>query len=499
MAVAVEVDGAAGVLLVTDRLFAGKTFTKQDVRLFEALAGHASSTLRNVRLVDKIRLDSAKRDREARQDPLTGMPNRREFQAQFEAIAGDGGCAVMMLDLDDFKEINDTLGHGAGDDVLREIGRRLEEAADGVVARLGGDEFAILLPRVADVHDALVRAESLIEVIRRPVALHEANLAVGASIGIAMHPLHGDTADILLTHADIAMYAAKVAGTSIEVYLAEPENGRHRRLALAAQMDAAIADGSITLWYQPKTTAGTGTLIGVEALVRWIHPVYGLVAPVEILPIAERTGLMRRLTDHLLETALRQQSLWRAGGLDLTVAVNITTRDLLDEKFPSVVARLVALAGGEPGRLTLEITESGIMRDFDRCVTVLDGLAGIGVKLSIDDFGTGYSSLAYLERLPVSEVKIDRSFVQRLANPDHNPTVLRSTIEMSHLLGLSVVAEGVETEQDLDILTNLGADIIQGFLLGRPMPAASLAPWSRATGDERRRTILSDDGVRAAV
>ncbi|QTE27967.1 putative bifunctional diguanylate cyclase/phosphodiesterase [Pengzhenrongella sicca] len=480
MAVVVQVEGVAGVLIVTDRLFAGKTFTEQDLRLFEALAGHAAITIQNARLVDVIQTEATKRDREARHDPLTGLPNRREFQSRFLAVAAAESCAVMMLDLDEFKEINDTLGHGAGDQVLREIGRRLKLATDGVVARLGGDEFAILLPGVADLSEALVRGQSLLEEIRRPVALDDANLAVGASIGIAMYPMHGSTSDTLLTRADVAMYAAKVAGTGIAVYTPEPENGRHRRLSLAAQMDAAIADGAITLWYQPKTDPATGRLLGVEALVRWIHPVYGLVAPAEILPVAERTGLVRRLTDHLLETALRQQAVWLAAGLDLTVAVNITTRDLLDETLPLVVQRLVAESGGRPERLTLEITETGIMRDFDRCLTVLTAVAGTGVRLSIDDFGTGYSSLAYLERLPVSEVKIDRSFVERLTNPTHDPTVLLSTIEMSHRLGLSVVAEGVETQPVLDVLVELGVDVVQGFRVARPMAAADIEPWSRA-------------------
>jgi diguanylate cyclase (GGDEF)-like protein len=477
MAVPVLIEGAVGVLIVADRLFAGKSFTPQDLRLFEALSGHASVTLHNASLVDAMRSAAAVRDHEARHDPLTGLPNRREFHARFGALAASGEVAVLMLDLDDFKEINDTLGHGAGDHVLREIGRRLTEAPDGMVARLGGDEFVILLTGVPTADRARARAAALLQDIRRPVALDDVNLVVGGSIGIALYPSHGETSDALLTHADVAMYAAKAAGTGVEVYTPEPESGRHRRLALAAQMEAAIASGAITLWYQPKLQAGTGAPVGVEGLVRWIHPVYGLVSPAEILPVAERTGLMRRLTDHLLQTALSQQACWRAAGLDLTVAVNITTRDLLDEKLPLIVARQVRAAGGRPENLTLEITESGIMRDFDRCLAVLDRLALIGVKLSIDDFGTGYSSLAYLERLPVSEVKIDRSFVARLADHNHNATVLQSAISMSHALGLSVVTEGVETQHLQDALTELGADVLQGFHLGRPMPAADVAPW----------------------
>ncbi|WP_407344524.1 putative bifunctional diguanylate cyclase/phosphodiesterase [Pengzhenrongella phosphoraccumulans] len=487
MAVRLPIDGVDGVLIVTDRLFTGRTFAKQDLRLFEALAGHAAITLQNARLVDTIRSDAAKRDHDARHDPLTGLPNRREFQESFDAIAADHGGAVVMVDLDDFKEINDTLGHGAGNDVLREIGRRLQSVSDGVVARLGGDEFAVLLPDVDRV-GAIASAEGFLEAIRRPVAVDDVFLAVGASIGIAMHPLHGTTSDMLLTHADVAMYAAKVGGTRIEIYAPEPESGRHRRLALAAQMESAIGEGAITLWYQPKCDAATGVCVGVEALVRWIHPLYGLVSPAEILPVAERTGLVRRLTDHLIATALRQQAEWREQGLDLTVAVNITTRDLLDEQLPSIVDSLLTRSGGTSQRLTLEITESGIMRDLDRCLTVLDGLAAIGIKLSIDDFGTGYSSLAYLERLPVSEVKIDQSFVQRLADPSHNSTVLQSTIQMSHQLGLSVVAEGVETEPVLAALVRLGVDVIQGYHLAFPMPAVEIAPWSLAAIRDPRRS-----------
>ncbi|MGV8967744.1 MAG: putative bifunctional diguanylate cyclase/phosphodiesterase [Cellulomonas sp.] len=487
MAVRLTIDGADGVLIVTDRLFTGRTFTVQDLRLFEALGGHAAITLQNARLVDVIRSDAARRDHEARHDPLTGLPNRREFQERFEVVAVDHAGAVLMVDLDDFKEINDTLGHGAGNDVLREVGRRLQGATEGVVARLGGDEYAVILSDVDRV-GALATAERFLEAIRRPVAVDDVFLAVGASIGIAMYPLHGTTSDVLLTHADVAMYAAKVAGTRIEIYAPEPENGRHRRLALAAQMEAAIADDAITLWFQPKCEAASGACVGVEALVRWIHPIYGLVSPAEILPVAERTGLMRRLTDHLIATALRQQAVWREQGLDLTVAVNITTRDLLDEQLPAIVDRLLTLSGGSSQRLTLEITESGIMRDLDRCLTVLDGLAAIGIKLSIDDFGTGYSSLAYLERLPVSEVKIDQSFVRRLTDPGHNSTVLQSTIQMSHQLGLSVVAEGVETAPVLDALVRLGVDVIQGYHLAYPMPADEIAPWSLEAGRDGRRS-----------
>ncbi|OIQ91765.1 phytochrome-like protein cph2 [mine drainage metagenome] len=482
MAVPIDIDGMTAVLVVADRLFTGRSFSEQDLHLFEALAGHASITLQNARLVDIMRKDAATRDHEARHDPLTGLPNRRELHTRFEDVARDGELAMLMLDLDDFKEINDTLGHDAGDHVLREIGRRLQETTTGVVARLGGDEFAILLPGVGDPGDALEQGASLLDAIRKPVALNDVNLVVGGSIGVALYPVHGESSDILLTHADVAMYSAKVAGTGIETYTPDPETGRHRRLALAAQMEAAIENGGITLWYQPKLDTTTGDLVGVEGLVRWIHPVYGLVSPAEIIPVAERTGLVRRLTDHLLETALRQQAVWRVAGLDVTVAVNITTRDLVDDKLPLMVERLVAESGGRPDRLTLEITESGIMRDLDRSLGILDGLAAIGVKLSIDDFGTGYSSLAYLERLPVSEVKIDRSFVQWLSDPSHNSTVLQSTIQMSHALGLSVVAEGVESQPVWDILATLGADVIQGYHVAYPMPASAVAAWCRPAG-----------------
>jgi diguanylate cyclase (GGDEF)-like protein len=477
MAVPVTIEGVIGVLIVANRLFAGKTFTHQDLRLFEALAGHASSTLQNARLADMIRSDARARDHDARHDPLTGLPNRHEFHLRFQTAATGSPLAVLMIDLDDFKEINDTLGRRAGDQVLMEIGNRLQQTSDGVVARLSGDEFVVLLSGVVDAIGAVTQAEALLDAIRQPVVLGDVSLVVSASIGIALHPLHGATSDVLLTHADIATYVAKGARTSIELYTPDPESGRHRRLALAAQMEAAIDSGSITLWYQPKLDAKTGKLVGVEGLVRWIHPVYGLVSPSEILPVAERTGLIRRLTDHLLETALLQQAQWRSAGLDMTVAVNITTRDLLDERLPVVVSRLISESGTRPDRLTLEITESGIMRDLDRCLGVLDCLAALGVKLSIDDFGTGYSSLAYLERLPVSEVKIDRSFVERLADPDHNSTVLRSTIQMSHTLGLSVVAEGVETQQVRETLVILGADVIQGFHMAYPMPTAAFAAW----------------------
>jgi EAL domain-containing protein (putative c-di-GMP-specific phosphodiesterase class I) len=275
----------------------------------------------------------------------------------------------------------------------------------------------------------------------------------------------------VLIAADSAMWQAKSSRAAVHVHVAEDELDRARRLRLAAALEGALADGDIEVWYQPQAVTCTGAVVAAEALVRWTHPVYGAVPPPEIVALAERTGQMRRLTDYVLRTALHQVAAWSRLGLALDVAVNVTTQDLADEALPVVVARLLAETGVDHGSLTLEITESGVMRDVERCLAVLDRLAALGVRLSVDDFGTGYSSLSYLQRLPVHEVKVDRSFVMRLAHDSGDLTMVRSIVDLGHALGLSVVAEGVETAEVLRLLADLDVDVVQGYHLGGPMPA----------------------------
>ena len=480
MAAPLRAEGAVyAVLLVRDRTFQGETFTGQDLRLFETLAAHAAVALDKARLVDRLRRLATQREHEARHDPLTGLPNRRAFQEALRAaIEADRPGAVLFLDLDDFKDVNDTLGHGAGDVLLGEVGRRLQGVTDGVVARLGGDEFALLLTDT-DADEAAARARLVLETVTRPVQVEQVTLRTAVSIGVALLPDHGPTTEEILRHADVAMYAAKNAGTGVEVYRPEDGQAVQRKLVLAADLPAAIDERRLEVWYQPQADAQTGRVVGMEALLRWTHPVYGPVPPPEVVALAERTGLGRRLTDAVLGTALRQRADWAAAGLTLTISVNVTAADLHDDRLPDVVTGLLHSTGTAAQDVTLEITESGVMSDAVRCLAVLDRLAEIGVRLAVDDFGTGYSSLAYLERLPVHEVKIDRSFVRALDEGAHD-TVVRATVALAHDLGMAVVAEGIESGASWMRLADLGAEVVQGYALARPLPAAETLAWLRA-------------------
>ncbi len=481
-------DGVHGVAIIEGRPAPEVRLGTSERRLLAAVASHSAVALQSCLLVERVQSEAAARSFDAHHDSLTGLPNRRRLQRDLESMCNSGTGAILLLDLDDFKDINDTLGQEAGDDVLREVARRLRQGAAGVVARLGGDEFAVLLPGAVDEHRARERARGVFSLIREnPVTVRGVSLLVNPSIGVALLPDHGSTVEELLVHADAAMYSAKDSGTGVEVYAPDIDCSSHQRLVLASEVDQALSDGQIVPWFQPQVRARDGQLMGVEALVRWEHPRYGLVTPADVLAVVDRTGRMRRLTDRMIELSLRQQRLWAKSGVDLVVAVNATMRDLHDEHFPDAVDELLRSAGAQPGQLTIEITESSVMRDPQRCIRVLQGLAEVGVRISVDDFGDGYSSLAYLERLPLDEVKIDRSFVTRLADEFGRPTavgdtVIRATVDLAHALGLVVVAEGVEDSRVSEVLTDLSVDLLQGYHHGFPAPAAELTARWPATG-----------------
>jgi len=465
------------VLSVSDRSFQGQTFTVEDLRLFETLAAHAAVALDKARLLDRLRRIAAEREHEARHDPLTGLPNRRAFHEAVTALTAQAGTgAVFFLDLDDFKDVNDTLGHDAGDALLHQTGARLQAACAGMVARLGGDEFAVLLPGICG-DQALLQARDLLSAVGRPVSLHPVTLLTKVSIGIALLPDHGTDTNEILRHADVAMYEAKRAGTGVEMY--RPEDGRAvaRKLVLAGDLPAAIESHRFAVCYQPQADAATGRIVGAEALLRWKHPTYGHIPPPEIVSLAERIGCLRLLTNAVLEDALHQRATWAASGFDLNISVNVTALDLADEGLPDVVSVLLASTGTPAPALTLEITEQSVMGDPERCLAVLDRLAELGIRLSVDDFGTGYSSLAYLERLPVHEVKIDRSFVQRLEQQKSDTTVIGATVTLAHDLGMHVVAEGVETRTAWARVAALGCELVQGYVLSRPLAAQDTIPW----------------------
>jgi diguanylate cyclase (GGDEF)-like protein len=389
------------------------------------------------------------------------------------------------MDLDRFKEVNDTLGHHAGDLLLERVAERLQGVVrDGdAVARLGGDEFAVLLPRVTDAEHALATAARIRAELERPFQVEGLEVDSPPSIGVALFPDHGVDLETLLRHGDVAMYAAKARQGGIEIYRPEHDRLSPDRLSLVAELRRAIDEAELVVYYQPKADLLTGEVSAVEALVRWAHPERGLVPPDEFIAIAEQTGLIRPLAAFVLEESLRQCAAWAAEGLELDVSVNLSARNLDDAELPDQVAALLERTGVPAHRLQLEITETTLMGDPARAKQVLGRLDAMGIGLSLDDFGIGSSSLAYLRELPFAELKIDRSFVQRMAAEENYALIVRTTIAMSQGLGLRVVAEGVETEEVWGLLADLGCDQAQGYVLTRPIPAVELRAWIQARSD----------------
>jgi diguanylate cyclase (GGDEF)-like protein len=442
----------------------------------------------------KLRRQATENEYLALHDTLTGLPNRSLFhdragRAILSAKRAGGTVALVLLDLDRFKEVNDTLGHPNGDLMLQEIGGRLHSVLreSDTVARLGGDEFGLLLPTVADDADALRVAEKVRSALRRPFELQGVRLDLEASIGIALYPKHGEDVDTLLQRADVAMYLAKEDHAGCQLYAADRDEYSPSKLALVAELRRGIDEGELFLHYQPKASLTNDRIVGVEALVRWQHPERGVVPPDEFVPLAERTGLTHALTLFVLAEGLGQLHQWLDGGLDLDLAVNLSARDLLDESLPATIVELLAANDVPAARLELEITESVILADPLRARRILLALSDIGVRIAIDDYGSGYSSLSYLKHLPVNGIKIDRSFVLNMARDASDAVIVRSTIELGHSLGLTVVAEGVETAANWETLKAFGCELAQGFYLSRPVPADQIAPFLRrqaARGDE---------------
>jgi diguanylate cyclase (GGDEF)-like protein len=500
--------GGRGLLLMGGRLGLLTPFTEDDVRLCQTVANHASVLLENGRLVDRLRDEVADKEHQASHDALTGLPNRSLFhervqRAVLDARGSGSAVAVMLLDLDRFKEVNDTLGHHIGDDLLQEVGKRLRESvkAGDTVARLGGDEFAILLPSVRDGAQAVEVASRARRALEAPFEMGELTLVVGASLGIALAPEHGDLATVLLQRADVAMYAAKTAHAGVVVYSAEVDTHSPRRLALVGELRKAIERDELLVHFQPKADALTGRITGAEALVRWLHPTEGPISPDEFIPIAERTGMIHDLTDRVLEQSLHQCAAWRRAGRRIDVAVNVSAGSLLDLDFPEQVRAHLDAASVAPSSLTLEITESSIMADPKRSLRVLSALSAMGVRLAIDDFGTGYSSLSQLKQMPVDELKIDRSFIQDMISDDDDATIVRSTVDLGHNLGLRLVAEGVEDAETWRRLRTLGCDVVQGYYLSRPLEAHSFERWLAEwdSGIEQRILPPVDERARRVV
>jgi diguanylate cyclase (GGDEF)-like protein len=438
------------------------------------------------RVTRRIQRQMERIEHQAHHDELTALPNRAGFRelvapALVDAWRDGRSAAVLMLDLDRFKEINDALGHASGDLLLQAVVGRVEAVVGEhtLVARLGGDELALFL-QDGGAPEAMALADRVRATFDEPVPVDGVPLAVSASVGVALYPDHGISAELLLQRADVAMYTAKRRRTGVELYDPAVDTNDATRLALVSELREGLEREEIVVHWQPQVDLATGGVVAMEALARWNHPRRGLLLPGDFIAIAEHTGTTRALTTYMLDRAVRQAAAWAAAGTPVAVAVNLSMVDLLDLSLPDEIERLLEREGVEAARLELEITESTIMADPARVRDVVTRLHELGVRLAIDDFGTGYSSLTYLKRLPVDVLKIDRSFVSGMASDESDRAIVRSTVDLAHNLGLTVVAEGVETAALWDELRQLGCDVAQGWHVGHPVPVEDATAFLQA-------------------
>ncbi|MCB0968414.1 MAG: EAL domain-containing protein [Ilumatobacter sp.] len=467
-------DRLFAVLIVAERNVQRFRFTDADLARLRNMADQIAVSLRRGLLHEQL-------EYEARHDALTGLAGRTLFEWTVRAALADRGgrqAAVMMLDLDRFKEVNDTLGHHAGDELLIEFSRRMSETLgpDDMLARLAGDEFALLCFR-DDVDELVAFARECVELGGRPVVLDGLEIVVTVSMGVAV--IEDDETDPMqpIRRADIAMYNAKWQRSGVELYRDEIDRRTPARLSMLGDLRTAIERDEIDVVFQPKLELQSGRIVGAEALVRWTSATRGVVSPAEFVRVAEDTGLIKDLTDLVLRRGIAALRLFDDAGLDLRLAINLSTHDLFDTKLPARVLTQLELHGVQPSYLTLEITESSLLVDAPRTRGTIDDLHDAGFRLAIDDFGTGYSSLSYLRRLPVQELKIDQSFVSGMLLDPQDEVIVRSTIDLGHNLQLSVVAEGVEDDDTLRALTAMGCDVAQGFGIARPLTAPELIAW----------------------
>jgi len=413
-------------------------------------------------------------------DSLTKLPNRKLFidrlkQQISSATRNQESFAVLLLDLDRFKEVNDTLGHAVGDILLAQLGPRLQNALrkNDTIARMGGDEFLILLPQVNQ-DTVTTISNKILEALTKPIIVNEYVLDITASIGCAIYPHHGTDVKSLIKQADVAMYHAKRNQLSLSVYNKNFDAHSIEKLGLVGELRQAISNKELELVYQPKINLLSGEYIGVEALTRWHHAERGEIPPSEFILLAEQTGLINQITRWVLETAVNQCKSWHKLGLTLSTSINLSAKDLHDPSLPELLKELLAENPACAQYITLELTESAIMTDVRSSLKILNILNDMGIKLSIDDFGTGYSSLEYLARLPVTELKIDQSFVAKMVSSQNERVIVRSTIELAHNLGLHVVAEGVEEAETINMLKALQCDVAQGFYINRPASSSEI-------------------------
>ena len=475
---------AFGCLAVANRLGGELArFGTDELTLLETLAAHAGVAVENSRLVDRLRFD-------AYHDALTELPNRRRTMSVLEdsiSITVPGEIvAIMMFDVDGMRDINDSVGHSAGDKLIVEVGRRLRDAAPASahIGRIDGDEFAVVL-RLPDTSAAVELAGRIRAALQEPCSIGSINVDIDAAVGIAVHPDSGDKADALLQRADVATQTAKNVSSGVQVYNVGLESSSVRRLGLAGDLRRAFDSGELYVHYQPKISLQDRTMVGVECLARWRHPSHGDVSPEDFVPVAEHTGLLGRLTEFVLRDGLSRMEGWKNAGYELGIAVNLSPRTLADTDFPDLVRGLLTEFGLPAERLTLEITEDGMVSAGGKTSQTLRRLRDLGVRLSVDDFGKGYSSLAYLRRLPAQEIKIDRTFVQGMATDEGDLAIVRAVVDLARHFNMTVVAEGVESEMTQSLLTEIGCDIAQGFYFSRPLSADRLLAWMAAQTAER--------------
>jgi len=472
---------AIGAIIALDRDEQVDSFDEDDLRLFESLVAHASDNLDRARLVEELRYEVEAKSHQATHDALTGLPNRVLFLTRAaEALGENAGVAIVLLDIDRFKDVNDTLGHTIGDRLLCEVSERLQRAVSGraTVARLGGDEFALLIAGITAEEAAIAIVNDLNRELSRPIRMDGLSIRVKASSGISLAPTHGDDVTLLLQRADIAMYLAKERHSGVEVYSVEHDQSMPRWLMLGGLLTHALEEKTeLKVVYQPVASVTTRQITQVEALVRWYNPEQGAIPPDEFVTIAEQMGMVSQITDFVLAEACAQLVRWREAGIDIGIAVNVSGREFSDGGLVDRVAHHLQANDVRPGLLTLEVTETEVMDDLAQAGRVLEALESLGVRIAIDDYGTGYSSLAYLHRLPVHKLKIDKSFVSNLPSDLSNAIIVRSSIAMAHSLGLTVTAEGAEDEVTCAMLADAGCDFIQGYYLAKPMQPDELQAW----------------------